>query len=163
MKRLLAPSALALALLSAAALPAQAAIATTSFNMVPSAGAKTCLHGANAEILLTTDGPFEDMTVIATALPAHTIFTLFMTQLPNSPFGLSSYIGDIRVDATGLGVGHFVGRFSRASFMVSPGVAAAPQEFTKGQFPDAKQGAKVGPVQLYHLGLWFNSSASAVQ
>ena len=47
------------------------------------------------------------------------------------------------------------------TFVVSPGVAPAPQEFTTGQFPDAKQGVKVGPVQLYHLGLWFNSPAAA--
>jgi hypothetical protein len=163
MKRSFSISAIALAVLSAAVLPAQAAVTTTSFNMVLSAGAKTCLKGANAQVLLTTDGPFEDMTVIAKALPANSIFTVFTTQVPDSPFGLSSYIGDIRTDATGTGVGHFVGRFSRGTFMVSPGVAPAPQEFTKGQFPDAKQGVKVGPVQLYHLGLWFDSPAAAVK
>jgi hypothetical protein len=162
MKRLLAPSTLALALLaSAAVLPAQAAVTSTAFAMVPSAAAKTCLKAAGAEVILTTDGPFDELTVVAAHLPANTFFTVFTTQVPNSPFGLSVYLGDIKTDADGNGVGHFVGRFSRETFIVSPGVAPAPQEVTKGQFPDAKQGVKVGPVQLYHLGLWFNSPAAA--
>jgi hypothetical protein len=163
MKRFFAPSALALALLAGAALPAQAAKTATSFRMVLSPGAKTCLPRATAAVVDATYGPFEELTVIVDGLPANTFFTVFTTQVPNSPFGLSEYQGDILTDSEGSGVGHFVGRFNIGTFIVSPGVAPAPQEFTKGQFPDAKQGVKVGPVQLYHLGLWFNSPAAAAK
>jgi hypothetical protein len=163
MKRFLAPSALALALLSAAVLPAQAAITATAFVMVPSAAAKTCLPKAGATVFDVTHGPSEELTVSVSHLPANTVFTLFATQVPNSPFGPSMYLGDIVTDASGAADGQFIGRFSRGTFMISPGVAPAPQTFTKPPFPDAKQGVKVGPVQLYHLGLWFNSPAAAAK
>jgi hypothetical protein len=164
MKRSFSISAIALAVLSAAVLPAQAAVTAVSFGLRPSAAAKTCLpKGATAFISDTTFGPFEDMTIITESMPANTLFTVFTTQVPNSPFGLSVYLGDIKTGSDGHGVGHFVGRFSTETFVVSPGAAAAPQEFTKGQFPDAKEGVKVGPVQLYHIGLWFDSPAAAVK
>jgi hypothetical protein len=171
MKRFLAPSALAFALLLAAGLPTQAGLTTVdsqagrtsiAFVMLPSAAAGTCLKGA-ANVTLSTSGPVEEMTVFVQNMPANTLFTLFTTQVPNAPFGPSVYLGDIQTDADGKGIGQFVGRFSKKTFMVSPGVAPAPQEITKGQFPDANQGVKVGPVRLYHLGLWFNSPADAVK
>jgi hypothetical protein len=164
MKRSLTISATALALLaSAAALPAQAAKTSTTFEMIPSAGAKACLPKAVAHVTDATLGPVEELTVVASGLPANTDFDFFSIQVPNSPFGLSWYNGDIQTDSRGIGVGHFVGRYSTETFIVSPGVEPAPQEFTKGQFPDAKQGVKVGPVQIYHLGLWFNSPADAAK
>jgi len=53
--------------------------------------------------------------------------------------------------------------------MIAPGVAAAPQVFTDPPFPDATQnpatlgpdGQTPGPVQMYHLGMWFNSPDDA--
>jgi hypothetical protein len=155
--------AIALAVLSAASLPAQAAKTSISFAMVPSAGAKTCLPKATAHVVDATLGPVEELTVVASGLPANTDFDFFSIQVPNAPFGLAWYNGDIQTDSRGIGVGHFVARYSNETFIVSPGVAAAPQEFTKQPFPDAKQGVKVGPVQIYHLGLWFNSPADAAK
>ena len=92
-----------------------------------------------------------------------------MIQLPNAPFGLSWYQGDMRSDADGDAVQHFRGRFSIETFIIAPGVAPAPQVFTDPPFPDALQnpatlgpdGKTPGPVQTYHLGLWFNSPADA--
>jgi hypothetical protein len=83
------------------------------------------------------------------------------TQVPNPPFGLASYQGDIQTDAHGVGVGDFIGIFSKETFIVAPGTAPAPVVFHNAPFPDANTNPKTGPVHTYHLGLWFGSPASA--
>jgi hypothetical protein len=88
---------------------------------------------------------------------------LFSIQVPNAPFGLAWYIGDIETDSTGVGVGNFVGRFNIETFVVSPAAVPAPQVFKDPPFPDAAMGVATGPVQLYHLGLWFNSPDDAAK
>jgi hypothetical protein len=163
MKRFLAPSAIALAALASALQPAQAAKTSISFEMVPSAGAKTCLPKAIAHVVDATLGPVEELTVVASGLPPNTDFDFFSIQVPNAPFGLAWYNGDIETDSRGVGVGHFVARYSVETFIVSPGAVPAPQVFKKQPFPDAAQGVQVGPVQLYHLGLWFNAPADAAK
>src|ERR1700722_18527840 len=161
MKRFFVTSAIALAVLASASLPAQAAKTSISFSMAVSAGAKTCLPKATAQVIDASLGPIEELTVVASGLPPNTDFDFFSIQVPDAPFGLAWYNGDIETDSRG--IGHLTARFSNETFIVAPGVAPAPQEFTKPPFPDAKQGVKVGPVQLYHLGLWFNSPADAAQ
>ena len=163
MKRFFATSAIAIAVLASASLPAQATKTSISFPMVVSAGAKTCLPKATAHVLDASLGPVEELTVVVSGLPANTDFDFFSIQVPNAPFGLAWYNGDIETDSRGIGVGHFVARYSIETFIVSPGAVPAPQVFTKQPFPDAAQGVKVGPVQLYHLGLWFNSPTDAAK
>ena len=80
-----------------------------------------------------------------------------------APFGLAWYQGDIETDSHGNGSGTFVGRFNVETFIVAPGVAPAPVVFNHPPFPDANQNPKTPPVQLYHLGLWFNSPADAAR
>ena len=63
----------------------------------------------------------------------------------------------------GKGSGEFIGRFSIETFIVAPGVAPAPPDPFGGPFPDASLNPAFNPVQLYHLGLWFNSPADAVK
>lgn len=163
MKRFFATSAIAIAVLASASLPAQATKTSISFPMVVSAGAKTCLPKATAHVLDASLGPVEELTVVVSGLPPNTDFDFFSIQVPNAPFGLAWYNGDIETDSRGIGVGHFVARYSIETFIVSPGAVPAPQVFTKQPFPDAAQGVKVGPVQLYHLGLWFNSPTDAAK
>jgi hypothetical protein len=43
---------------------------------------------------------------------------------------------------------------------VAPGVAPAPSVFD-GPFPDATENPAFAPIQMYHLGLWFNSPEDA--
>jgi hypothetical protein len=88
-------------------------------------------------------------------------FDFFETQVPNPPFGLAWYQGDIQTDAHGVGVGDFIGIFSKETFIVAPGTAPAPVVFHNAPFPDANTNPKTGPVHTYHLGLWFGSPASA--
>jgi hypothetical protein len=42
-------------------------------------------------------------------------------------------------------------------------MAPAPITFPRAPFPSVGQNPQTGPVQLYHLGLWFNSPADAVK
>jgi hypothetical protein len=163
MKHLFTASVIALAVLAPASLPAQAARTSISFAMVVSTGAKTCLPKATAHVIDASLGPVEELTVVVSGLPPNTDFDFFSIQVPNAPFGLAWYNGDIETDGRGIGVGHFTARYNVETFIVSPGAVPAPQVFTKPPFPDANQGVKVGPVQLYHLGLWFNSPADAAK
>jgi hypothetical protein len=82
-------------------------------------------------------------------------------QVPNAPFGLAWYQGDLETDDKGNAAQHFRGRFSIETFIVAPGVAAAPLVFNNPPFSDAAQNPATGPVQTYHLGLWFNLPTDA--
>jgi hypothetical protein len=141
---------------------AGAAVKSTSFDMVRSAASVTanCLQGAQAHVTITSQGPVETMKISASHLPTNTDFDLFVIQVPNAPFGISWYQGDLNSDSYGHASGTFVGRFSIETFAVAPGAAPAPVVF-RGPFPDASVNPPFNPVQMYHLGLWFNSPARA--
>jgi hypothetical protein len=74
---------------------------------------------------------------------------------------MSWYQGDIETDERGNRHGTFVGRFNIETFVVAPGVAQAPTEFPGSLFPDTSQNPITEPLQMYHLGLWFNSPSDA--
>jgi len=134
------------------------------FDMLPSAGAKTCLPNAKAHVNIKSIGPVEVMSVTLDDLPPNTDFDLFVLQQATAPFGVAWYQGDI--DTRGNGdshTRHFVGRFSVETFAVAPGVAPAPVVFDSSPFPDASQNPAFNPIQMYHLGLWFNSPADALK
>jgi hypothetical protein len=143
--------------------PAQAV--TLPFNMVVSSGASSCLPNATATVIDHAFGPFENLEVVVSNLPPSTGFDFFIIQIPVAPFGASWYMGDINTDSTGTGVGNFVGRFSRETFIISPGTAAAPNEFPDppAVVPEATGGVQTNPVQMYHLGLWFDSASDAAK
>ncbi len=131
-----------------------------SFDMVVSKGASTCLPHAGARVRVVSTGTAEDMTIHASGLPANTDFDFFVIQVPQAPFGLSWYQGDVQTDDDGEAVQHFRGRFSIETFIVAPGSAPAPVVFN-GPFPDASVNPSFNPIQTYHLGLWFNSPKDA--
>jgi hypothetical protein len=132
------------------------------FRMLRSTGAVTagCIPHARARVTVTSQGPVEVMRVRARGLPKNTDFDLFVIQVPNAPFGLSWYQGDLETNQHGRADGVFVGRFSIETFIVAPGSAPAPVVHN-GPFPDAPTNPATGPVHEYHLGLWFNSPADA--
>lgn len=131
-----------------------------TFNMVVSAGAKTCVPNAIATVTIRPVGPVEIMDVSVQGLPPHSDFDLFVIQVPKAPFGTSWYQGDIVTNKNGQGHHRFIGRFSVETFAVAPGAAPAPIVFT-GPFPDASLNPPFNPIQMYHLGLWFDSPAAA--
>jgi hypothetical protein len=129
--------------------------------MVVSQAAGACLPDASAQVSVQSSGAAEDLIISAAGLPPNTDFGLFVIQIPNQPFGLSWYQGDLITDGNGNAQQHFQGRFGVETFIVAPGTAAAPLVFNNPPFPDAAQNPASGPVQIYHLGLWFNSPADA--
>jgi hypothetical protein len=131
-----------------------------TFNMVVSAGAKTCLPDATAKVTITPAGPVEIMDLSVHDLPPHTEFAFFVIQVPKAPFGVAWYQGDIETNKHGRGHRQFVGRFSVETFAVAPGSAPAPAVFS-GPFPDATLNPPFDPIQMYHLGLWFDSPEAA--
>jgi hypothetical protein len=133
------------------------------FSIVRSSAAVTanCLPQAVGRVTINSLGPVESLHVEVSGLPANTDFDLFVIQLPDKPFGLAWYQGDILTNGDGIGVGDFVGRFSIETFIVAPGVGPAPDVFTAPPFPDATTNPATNPIQTYHLGLWFNKPADA--
>jgi hypothetical protein len=141
---------------------AAAGTSVTSFHMVRSAAAvgAGCLNGAQARVTIRSQGPVEVMRVSADHLPRNTDFDLFVIQVPNAPFGISWYQGDLESNRHGHAEGTFIGRFSIETFAVAPNVAPAPQVHSS-PIPDATANPAFGPVHTYHLGLWFNSPKDA--
>src|SRR5215471_17049056 len=88
-------------LLTAAGLTAAAQ--NTTFNMVRSAAttAANCIPGATARVTINSLGTVEVMHMEASGLPPLTEFDAFVIQLPNAPFGLSWYQGDLTTDSNG--------------------------------------------------------------
>lgn len=128
-------------------------VRSAALNAVPA-----CVPNAKATVKITPGGITETMNVSVSGLPANTDFDFFVIQVPAAPFGLSWYQGDIETDAWGNGTAKFVGRFSQETFIVAPGAASAPLT----EPGDASTNPATGPIQTYHLGLWFNSPADAV-
>ena len=135
-----------------------------SFEMMRSAAAANagCLPDAQADVEIESQGPVEVMKVKVEGLPAKTDFDFFVIQVPNAPFGLSWYQGDIETNGSGRGHERFIGRFNIETFIVAPGVASAPVVHNNA-FPDASSNPQTAPVHTFHLGLWFNDPADAVK
>jgi len=132
-----------------------------SFDMVRSAASVNagCVPDARADVTVTSKGSVEVMNVKAEGLPAKTEFDLFVIQVPNSPFGMSWYQGDLETNGAGKANGTFVGRFSIETFIVAPG-GGQPAPTPHGAL-DASTNPQTGPVHTFHLGLWFNSPMDA--
>jgi hypothetical protein len=159
----------ALATLAVTALAATTALAGDNnqerneikFDLVPSSGLPAAalngaLKNAHGRVKIEAVGPVEIMDVIVWGLPPNTDFDFFVIQVPNKPFGLAWYQGDIETNKNGEGYGRFIGRFSIETFIVSLASVPAPVVFHNA-FPDAALGPVTGRIHTYHLGLWFNS------
>ena len=140
-----------------------AGVPNATFSMVRSAGATAanCIPDARGRVTINSLGNVEVMHLEASGLPPNTEFDAFVTQLPNAPFGLSWYQGDLTTDENGRGVADFVGRFSIETFIVAPGSGVAPQVHNQPPFPDATSNPATGPVHTFHVGLWFGSPDAA--
>jgi hypothetical protein len=135
------------------------AVDNTSFKMVRSkaAVASDCLTNATANVDITTVGGLQNMDVTVNHAPKNTEFELFVTQQPNSPFGISWYQGDFETNNQGHGEVNVRGIFAEELFVFAPGSVRAPQI---DKF-DAKKNPTFDPVHTLHLGLWFGSTKEA--
>jgi hypothetical protein len=161
MRRIIVPIILALVLAALAAGSAFAVDSTTSFKMVRSQKAATdndCLKGAKAQVdVRTTPTDNQIMDVTVNHAPKNTEFELFVTQQPNSPFGVSWYQADFETNNQGQGEVRARGIFSEELFVFAPGVVKAPQVDDQ----DAEKNPAFDPVHTFHLGLWFGSPEEA--
>jgi hypothetical protein len=135
-----------------------------SIPMVRSAKAEAgnCLANASAQVRVQSFGPVEVMDVWVHGLPPETNFDFFVIQVPNAPFGMAWYQGDVETNKYGRGHQRFIGRFNEETFIVAPGAAPAPLVHNNA-FPDASSNPPTGPVHTFHLGLWFNAPEDAVK
>jgi hypothetical protein len=136
---------------------------STSFRMLRSSNAVAadCLQGAYGTVTINSLGPVESMNVRLFNLPPNREFDLFVIQVPDFPFGLSWYQGDMETDENGNAQQRFLGRFSIETFTVAPGSAPAPRVHRGPPFADAATNPDFAPVHQFHLGLWFNSAGAA--
>jgi hypothetical protein len=146
-------------LVVALAAAAAYAVDSTSFNMVRSqaAVAGDCLKGAKANVNINTLGGLQNMDVTVNHAPKNTELELFVTQQPNSPFGISWYQADFETNNQGHGEVNARGIFGEELFVFAPGSVKAPQV---DKF-DAKKNPAFKPVHTLHLGLWFGSPQEA--
>jgi hypothetical protein len=110
------------------------------FNLVPSPGITACLPHASGKAVIVKGELNELLIVSVSGLAPKTGYDLFVTQLPNKPFGVSWYQSDLETDSHGNGSVSVRGIFNVETFSVSPGGPTTA-------FPATHQ---------YHLGLWFN-------
>ena len=158
-----AAAALALGTVAARAAPPDGD--TFEFEMVRSPGLAAfpnCLPHARARVSIEKNGTVEEMRVRATGLPPKTDFDFFVIQVPNKPFGMSWYQGDVESNDHGRARQRFIGRFNEETFIVAPGSVPAPQVHSNA-FPDAQTNPQTGPVHTFHLGMWFNSPQDAAK
>ena len=78
-----------------------------SFNLVPaSAAIEACLPNASAEVTVFLKEAItgtDTLELNASGLPPNTTFVVFLTELPEPPFGAVQYIGDYTTNAAGIG------------------------------------------------------------
>ena len=139
--------------------------ALKQFKMVRSESAAAvkggkCLKGASANVRVTDAGQGnQNLYVTLNKAAPNTEFTVFVIQVPDSPFGVSWYQGDIATDNKGQGTGHFVGIFNSEVFAISPGAVKPP----KVDNQDATKGVKFAPIHTFHLGVWFADPKDAAK
>lgn len=157
--RLLLASVTVLGLALGGARAAGADGSRNTFQMVRSPGIVTagCLPHAGAKVTIRTTGPVETMNIRAEGLPPNIEFDFFVIQVPNAPFGVAWYLGDLNTNRKGVAEAKFIGRFSNLTFSVAPGTAPAPQV----DGADGTQNPAFTPIHQQHLGLWFTSPVDA--
>lgn len=174
--RWLVSAVLAVAALAMGSMPAQAQPITKGsfepgtldrfrFDMVRSAGIVKagCLPNARAVATLTRLQQNNRLTVEVAGMPANVGLVLFVTQLPNAPFGVSWYQGDFETNANGYARVSVQGIFNAETFSLSPdgpeGGADPTQDVTGKARVDTD--AVLRPTNQFHLGIWFDSPEDA--
>jgi hypothetical protein len=160
--RVYRPLGLAVAV-SCSALLASPAQAASSFNfkMVRTQGVPGhCAEHATASVHVDkTPGFAEKLTITVKGFKPGTPLVLFVIQVPNAPFGIGWYVGDVAIGANGSVTETFVSRFNIETQALAPvGVAHAPNTHPG---KDAPQNPVFKPVHTYHLGIWFDSVDAA--
>jgi hypothetical protein len=121
--------------------------------------AADCLDDASADVTIKPLGQVEKMTIKAKNLVPNSEYDVFVIQVPNAPFGVAWYQGDLESDQYGNAKGTYEGRFNVETFMVTPGSAPNAQVFAG----DGTASVASAPIHEYHVGIWFGSPATAAK
>ncbi len=151
-------AAVALGLIAGAIGSADAA-SSFDFKMVRTKGLpKECAEHATASVHIDTSPGFaEKLVITAKGFKPGTPLVLFAIQVPNAPFGVGWYEGDVAIGPQGSVTETFITRFNIETFAVAVGKAPAP----KTHPADGTTNPTFPPVHTYHLGIWFDSVAAA--
>src|SRR3981081_218719 len=125
---------IAFATLAATALASSPALARDNdndgddfrFDLVRSKGLAnfpTVAPHAHGQVKIESVGPVEIMKVKVWGLPPNTGFDLFVIQVPNGPFGLSWYQGDIQSNKDGVEYGEVIRITKMESFIAAQGAS----------------------------------------
>lgn len=149
----------ALGMIAFATDPADAA-SSFDFKMVRTKGLpEECAQYARASVHVdTTPGFAERLVIKVSGFKPNTPLVLFAIQVPNAPFGIGWYEGDVAIGPKGSVTETFISRFNVETFAVAVGKAPAP----KTHPADGTTNPIFKPVHTYHLGIWFDSVAAAV-
>ncbi|HEY3345857.1 MAG TPA: hypothetical protein VGJ97_13065 [Anaerolineaceae bacterium] len=128
-----------------------------------SAEAANCLSTASGHATVTEVGLVEMLDLAVSNLAPNTTYSVFVIQVPDKPFGIGWYNGEIQTDAYGSGKQTFIGRFNTETFAIAPGAAPAPVVHPNPPNPDATTNPAFGPVHTFHLGVWFSDPADAAK
>ena len=138
---------------------------TFEFGMVRSSAAEAakCLPKAEADVKVTELGPVEILDLKVEHLAPNTVYSFFVLQVPDKPFGIGWYNGEVETNAAGKGQQRFIGRFNDETFAIAQDAAAAPVVHDEKPFPDAAKNPAFNPIHTFHLGLWFSDPADAAK
>ncbi len=114
--------------------------AAFSFNLIPSPGITACLPNAKGTAQIFKNSQNDTLKIHVSGLAKSTGYDLFVTELPNKPFGISWYQSDLETNGNGEGDVSVVGIFNDETFSVSTGGPTTTFKAT----------------HQFHLGLWFN-------
>ena len=142
------------------AAPAHAA-SSFDFKMVRTQGLpEGCAEHATASVHVDTSPGFTEKLVIkVSGFKPNTPLVLFAIQVPNAPFGIGWYEGDIAIGPKGSVKETFITRANIETFAVAVGQAPAPNTHPG---KDSTKNKAFKPVHTYHLGIWFDSVEAAV-
>jgi hypothetical protein len=135
------------------------------FDMVRSTAAEAakCLPKAEGEVKVTELGPVEILDLKVEHLAPNTTYSFFVLQVPDKPFGIAWYNGEVETNSAGKGQQRFIGRFNDETFAIAQDSAPAPVVHTDQPFPDAAANPAFAPVHTFHLGLWFSDPQDAAK
>ena len=140
-----------------------------AFDLVRSNGltnSPAAVPNAHGRVKIESVGPVEIMKVKVWGLPPNTDFDFFVIGVPMRPSEKPGTREILKPMRNGVGYGEFIGRFNIETFIVSNGdkVPAPADPFrdpTAFQLPSESKA--INPIQIYHLGLWFNSPQDAIK
>lgn len=120
-----------------------------------------CAPNASADVAVRTLGFAEQLKITVHGLP-NTAMDLFIIQVPNAPFGVAWYLGDLNTDSNGSVTKTFISRLNEETFAVAPAPGGAPAPKPHGD-KDAGSNPAFKPIHTFHVGAWFNSPADAIR